>query len=510
MARGGAGAVASTLRSHWLFLAFFAGGAALRIVVTIAYQPALLLQMDAHSYLRRAVELDLSAGVFRPMIYPILIRPLIDLGGLALVPVVQHVTGLGIALLLYLLLNRLGCPPSLAALGTVPILFDGYQLNVEHYVLAETFFEAMIVGSLTLIAWTTRPPIVSVGVSGLLLALAGLTRYVGAALIVPVVVYMLVRRMGFARVATMLVAFALPLAAYASWSRESSGSFGVTSKNGFFLYGRVASFADCTRFEPPRGLHRFCFEVPPAERPVSRGIWGLEPELTGFDVRKLFHRPGANARLQEFSLAAIRGQPFDYGVAVAQDTWRFFSPQPAETKEPNVRTWRFPRELADADPHPFVVRNRGSAPEDMGFAPFEINRPLATFLRSYQSVVYASGGALIVLLVLGVAGAIVGPPGAHTHRGMRAEGFLFLAAALALLLGAVMTTVYHFRYVLPAVPLLGASAAIGATAVALRARSLSGGLAHALEPQANREPATATGAARPSWVSPKPKPKPKD
>jgi hypothetical protein len=39
---------------------------------------------------------------------------------------------------------------------------------------------------------------------------------------------------------------------------------------------------------------------------------------------------------------------------------------------------------------------------------------------------------------------------------------LFTLAALALLLGAVMTTVYHFRYVIAPLPLFGPAGALGA------------------------------------------------
>ena len=464
--------VVAVMREHWLFLLLLVSGAVMRVIVSLAYQPALLLVRDAHAYLRRAVELDLSPTVFRPMVYPLLIKPLLAIGGLDLVPLMQHLAGLGMAVLIYLLLIRLGCTRVLAAVGTVPVLFEGFQLNVEHFVLAEAFFELMIVGALVLLAWSDRPSFAAVGSAGALIALAGLTRYVGVLVIAPVLIYVLVRRMGWARVTVLLAAFVIPIGAYSYWAGQSSGDYGVTGKNGFFLYGRVASFADCTEFEVPRELQRFCFEIPPSERPVSRGIWGLEPELTGFNIRKLFNAPEANAKLLRFSLLAIRNQPLGYAGAVAKDVWRFYEPIPPQAKEHNVRTWRFPRTLEEVDAHPFVVANQGGPPPELGFDnSFRIDSGLSGFMRSYQNVIYAQGLILILMTALGLAGVVVGRRTLEEGgRSLRAESFLFVGTALVLLVGAVTNTVYHFRYVVPAIPLLGPAAALGASAVWSRAR----------------------------------------
>lgn len=466
--------VVAVARTHWLFLLMLVSGAVMRVIVSLAYQPALLLVRDAHAYLRRAVELDLSPTVFRPMVYPLLIKPLLAIGGVGLVPLMQHLAGLAMAVLIYLLLVRLGCTRVLAAVGTVPVLFEGFQLNVEHFVLAETFFELMIVGALVLLAWSDRPSLAAVGSAGALIALAGLTRYVGVLVIVPVLVYVLVRRMGWARLAVLLAAFVIPIGAYSYWAGQASGEYGVTSKNGFFLYGRVASFADCAEFDVPRDLQRFCFEIPPSERPVSRGVWGLEPELTGFDIRNLFNAPDANAKLLRFSLTAIRNQPLGYAEAVAKDVWRFYEPIPPQAKEHNVRTWRFPRSLEEVDAHPFVVANEGGPPPELGFDDsFRIDSGLSGFMRSYQNVIYAQGLILLLMTVLGLAGVAAGRKTREKgERSLRAESFLFVGAALVLLVGAVTNTVYHFRYVIPAIPLLGPAAALGAGAIWSRVQGL--------------------------------------
>ncbi len=53
----------------------------------------------------------------------------------------------------------------------------------------------------------------------------------------------------------------------------------------------------------------------------------------------------------------------------------------------------------------------------------------------------------------------------------RSACFLFAVTGLALLLAPVMTTVYHFRYVLPALPLLGPAGALGLSVLLDRLRA---------------------------------------
>ena len=51
-------------------------------------------------------------------------------------------------MLLYALLVRLGVPKTWSALATAPVLLDGYQLNIEQYILTEALFELLLVSAL--------------------------------------------------------------------------------------------------------------------------------------------------------------------------------------------------------------------------------------------------------------------------------------------------------------------------------------------------------------------------
>ena len=443
---------AELLRLNALFATLFAAGTLLRAVVFFAYQPALLLQVDTLIYLSQARGGQVSG--FRPFLYPAFLKPALRLGNLALVPFIQHALGLGIALLLYVLLKRLGAGPNLAALGTAPMLLDGYQLIIEQYVLTETLFDALVVSAMALLLWRAQPSPAAMGAAGALVALSGLTRFVGLALIAPLLLYALIRRFGWLRFCGLALGFILPLVVYGTWFRQAEGTGGVTNRNGFFLYGRVASFASCDGVDVPPSQTALCIEEPPQQGFEPTGFWSLDLP------REVTRSPRANQILFSFSKNMILAKPLEYAGAVGHDFLRFFSPQPPPTQEPNVARWRFPRTLEDADPRPRVRRLGGSAPPRLELAEFRISRGPAAALRRYQGVVYTYGPLLGALLVAGLTG-----PWASRRRWRGQQGTACLLLSLlgvVVLLAPVTTTVYHFRYVLPALPLLGPAGALGA------------------------------------------------
>jgi hypothetical protein len=443
---------------HIVFILLFTVGVVLRALAMVAYRPAFLLQRDAYIYLERAVGTAGGPGAFRPALYPLaFLRPLLALDGLVLVALVQHVLGLTLAYVLYRLLLRLGAPRSIGALGAAPVLLDGYQIDLEHYILTEPFFQALVVAALSLLTWGTTLGNARATAAGAVLGLSGVTRFVGVALVVPALLYALARRAGSTPVIALLVGAFVPIALYSVWFMSSYGTLGITSRNGFFLYGRVASFADCRGMELPSELTRFCLRQPVPEG-SNPGVFGL------IDVNRLQRElPRANALLLDFSRRMILENPLAYARVVIVDFLRYFESRPPWDQERHALRWRFPRSLEDADPAPFVQRRGGSAPESMGLEPFSIDRRPAGWLRSYQNVVYTRGPLLALLLLLGVAGAVFGP------RSFMPACLLFTLAASVLLFVPVATTVYHFRYVVPALPVAGAAGALGSAALLRRA-----------------------------------------
>src|SRR3954471_1971321 len=79
-------------RDHWPFLVLLAAGAALRLIVMLAYRPALEFVQDSFGYLGAAK--SLSPDVVRPVGYSFFLRVLSLTGNVSSVPVAQHILGL--------------------------------------------------------------------------------------------------------------------------------------------------------------------------------------------------------------------------------------------------------------------------------------------------------------------------------------------------------------------------------------------------------------------------------
>lgn len=412
-----------------------------------------MLQLDTYQYLDVAIGGEASG--FRPPLYSLLLRGLLVFDNLIVVTIVQHLAAIAAATLLYILLRKLRVGSGLSALGVAPLLLDGYHLNIEHYILAEAFFGLLLIaGIFVLVHARTASPMVAMG-AGLLVGLVPLVRFVGLAVLPPVLLYAFLRRFGWVRVTALALGAVLPLLVYATSFRDGSG---LTDAGGFVLYGRVVSFADCAGLSLPAEQERFC--VTDTERPDEPGgVW-----TSGLPVAELREEPGANEDLTRFGRAVILAQPLDYARVVARDYVKYFSATSPQRREPNVTRWRFVRDLEEADPHPTVARFRGSPPPSSGLNQrFTIVRGLATFLRNYQSIVYTYGPLLALFALVALAGSVL--PRSTDDDDVRPEVILLTLSGLALLLLPTMTAVYHYRYVLVALPLLPPAAALAASRI---------------------------------------------
>ncbi|HEY7439379.1 MAG TPA: hypothetical protein VIC35_08270, partial [Acidimicrobiia bacterium] len=252
---------------HWLFLTLFAAGLAFRVVTQIAYRPA-LLYIDSYRYLEN---LSLEPAKSEAIGYSAVLRFLLWVfGNFASIAAIQHIIGLGMAVAIYALLLRWGARPWLSALGAAPILLSAYQLQIEHNLLSETWFEALILAAVCLLMWNRRPGLVAVSVAGISLGLAVTIRIVGAPLIVPAVLYALwVMGKGRRRwlgAGLLVVAFAVPLVAYASYSLSQVGRFQLTTSDAGLLAGRAQTIVDCKTLELPSDERQLCPKEPLGHR----------------------------------------------------------------------------------------------------------------------------------------------------------------------------------------------------------------------------------------------------
>ena len=121
--------LAARARRHWLFGLVLAAALALRVLAALAFRPIMWFGGDSASYL--ATGLRLIPDPSRVGGYGFMLWVLRPLHSFALVAAVQHLMGLAMGVLIYLLARRFGLPASAATLATIPVLFDAYELQLE-------------------------------------------------------------------------------------------------------------------------------------------------------------------------------------------------------------------------------------------------------------------------------------------------------------------------------------------------------------------------------------------
>jgi hypothetical protein len=467
--RQGARAIVAGVRAHWLFAAFLTAGLALRVVAFLAYWPA-LFSPDARLYFETSEKLEPSR--LWPIAYPAFLRFVEAVGELWTIPLVQHLLGLAVAVLLYALLLRLDVRPTFAALATLPLLLDAYWLNVEEYVLSETIFGLFLVGGIAALLWNRPLGIGAAALSAALLTSAALTRVVGILAFVPALVglVLLTWRLAPRQRIYRLLAFggvaAVLLGGYALWFHSLYGSYSIAGSTGRRIYGRVAPWVDCSKFEVPAVERPLCPAQPIGSRPRPYElVWSESSPITQLDPP-----PGTtrNALAASFSRRAIIREPMAYAKAVGSDFLRAFAPTKSTSSQTHrVEQWRFqtrfpipgyPRSWSSSPPPQYRDGERG-----------DVRGSLASFLRSYQRFGYAPG-PLLALGVLAALAALIGLGGAGRSK-LRWPAFLFAGVALAVCLGSVILVAFSWRYQLPQVLLLPAAAVLGFSAVLESRRS---------------------------------------
>jgi hypothetical protein len=438
------------LRPHAAFIAVLSTAAVLRVIAMTAYRPALWFN-DSFDYLR--IGLAPHPDPIRPAGYGLLLWALRPFHGLALIAALQHLMGLATAVMIYALVRRRRARPTAAILATVPVLFDAYQLQLEHLLMSDTLFMFLLTAAVTVVLWNPAITWRTGAAAGLLLALATLTRTVSLPLIVVFVVFLMIRRAPWRTMSAFILAAALPVVAYGLWFLSATGHYALTETDGVFLWGRTAAFADCAKIKSPPDLVAMCPHGRPGERAASSTqIWQYGSP-TGWSSGHTFTAE-TNDRARRFALQAIAAQPLDYAATVADGVGLTFGwerrPYPSDY---TAGLYRFPAEpgTLPAVPDlgvgvPQVVR----AYDDTGTTG-GITEPFAGWLRAYQDYVFLRGTMLAVILVVGLLGVL------RRGRG----GALTWTVALFLLLVPLLTTDFDYRYVLPAVPFACAAAAIG-------------------------------------------------
>ena len=457
--RAGARALAARAwAGHRLFIIVLTPAVLLRVDAELGYQWHAWFN-DSFQYVQNTVHFNLDPT--RVSGYSIWLKILQPLHTYAVVTILQHLMALAVAVMIYALArHRFRSPAWLATLATVPVLYDGFEIQLEHLIMADVPFLFLLMLAVTLLLWDPGPPAPSLRrclFIGALLGVAEIVRSVGLPLLAVFAVYMIIRRISWRKVAATIVVCLVPVFGYAGLFYAEHGQFAMTDSTGVFLYSRVMTFADCTKMKVPANELSLCTTVPPDKRPIAQAyIWTTESPLDRFPPSKF--SPVPNQLAENFAIRAIKAQPLDYATAVAKDTLRVFAWK--RVVFPNAPTY---------DEYIFGYRSLPIPTWDQAdLGPYDsyaaayvhgdplthVVAPFADIIRGYQRYVWLPGSVYGLILLAGLGGMVL------AWRRLGGEALLPWTISLALIVIPAATAEFDYRYVLVAVPFACLAAAL--------------------------------------------------
>jgi hypothetical protein len=479
-------AMAAVVRRHWLAAALLTAGLVLRVAVQFAYRPA-LFYIDTTRYLYNAEGMD-------PVGYKGPLRAILWLANFDAVAAIQHLLGLAVAVLIYLVLLRRGVPRWLAALAIAPAALDAYQLQAEQTVLPTAWFEALTVAGLAILLWAPKPSWRRVVAAGVVLGTSATFAQVGEALLVPAAIYLLAAGGGWRRAvgkaAVVCGAFALPILAYCAGSYLLTGDFFLSHTGVTSFYGRAAAAVDCATIKLPADERGMC----PTKAEQAKGPDWLEYGDRS-PIRPYYAnlpRAETDSLISDFNHRVLTQQPGQLAAAYGRDVVKVFAltrdGSPGDTP---ISRWQFQTSYPTYGTTIFLAPDHtimlglhfatSGGPEIVQPLPASMGgqasvvRPLAGFLRGYQlHGGYPPGPLLALATVAGLFGTLA--VGALALARRRRPGLVAerraaqqqLALACLLVFGAAAAVLlasdafeFSWRYQLPALVTLPPAGALG-------------------------------------------------
>jgi hypothetical protein len=452
-----AGRLRALVIEHRIFVLVLIPAIVLRADAELGYRWQVWFN-DSFAYMSDVV--GFHADLTRPAGYAAALKILEPLHSYAVITILQHLMGVAVGVMVYALArHRFSVPAWVASLAAVPVLYDAFQIQLEHLILSDALFEFLVVLAATLVLWDKKPSWRRWTLAGLLLGVSATVRSVGEPLLAIFVVYMIIHRIGWRAIAGSIVACALPVLLYCMWFFVDYHQFtlSMTDSQGVFLYSRVMTFADCSKMHVPTDELWLCTTTPPAKRPIAQAyIWTAATPLNRFPPTKF--SPVPNQLAQDFARRAIEAQPLGYLRAVTDDTIRVFGWK--RSVFPNAATYneylfRY---------HPMAIpawasRHIGgyssyAAYYIRGNPVANVVEPFAGVMRVYQRHIYLPGTLYGVILAIGLGGMVL------AWRRAGGEALLPWAISVALIVVPAATAEFDYRYVLPAVPFACLAAAM--------------------------------------------------
>jgi hypothetical protein len=455
--------------------ALVAGAVGVRVWFMVCYPTAFLGFPDSSQYALAAR--DIFRDAQRPAGYPFFLRLIHHISdSLPFTVVVQHTLGVAMGLLLYRAVRRTQAPAWLGLLPAAVVFFGGTGLFLEHALLADSLFAFLqALGVYAAISAIYDPrwrwPV-----------LAGLaigadfwvkTAALSSAILVPIVLLCAapgdIRRRLLSAATPVIIVIAM-IGIYVGSQDYFTGYLGYERQSAWDLYGRVATFVECSKFTPPLGTAFLCPSEPVGQRqPQAYYQNSLQaPAVERFGepyVAPLY----ANKPIEEFSVAAIEQEPFQYAKAIVRGLGHYVFPSAAEGYTP--------QSMREAVVNPGWARTITSVidavyPNSPTYLPHNDVHALGVYER-YTRI----EGALLIIFL---AAAIGGP--FFLGGRLRWAAITFTLTALFSITFAVAGNGYDARYAYPTFGPLAAGAALGAWGIGsflarrLRARKIRVGL----------------------------------
>jgi hypothetical protein len=446
---------ARTWAGHRLFIIVLTPAVLLRVDAELGYRWQAWFN-DSFEYVQYTVHFGLDPT--RVSGYSIYLKFLQLFHSYALVTILQHLMGLAIAGMIYALArHRFRTPAWLATLAAVPVLYDGFEIELEHLIMADVPFLFLVTLAVTLLLWDPVPSLPRCALVGALLGVAEIMRSVGVPLLAVFAAYMIIRRISWRKVAAAIVVCLIPVAGYMGVFYLEHGQFSMGDATGVFLYARTMTFADCTKMNVPANELWLCDTTPPAERPIDQAyVWDPRTPLDRFPPTKF--SPVPNQLAKDFAIRAIEAQPLSYARAVFDDTWRVFKWK--RHIYPNAQT--YDEYIFGYHSQPIPTWNDAKLGRYSSYAAdyahgnplTQVVGPFANIIRGYQRYVWVPGTVYGLILLAGLGGMVL------AWRRIGGEALLPWTISFALIVIPAATATFDYRYVLVAVPFACLAAAI--------------------------------------------------
>jgi hypothetical protein len=476
------------IKRNKLFSMALAAGAVVRLVAVLGYPGALWFAGDSYVYLGAA--LRPQPNLSKTTGYSLFLRLLLPFHSLTLVVVLQHLMGLADAVMIYALLRRNGVSKKWATIATLPVLLDGYMIEDEHLIMTEALFTFLLMVGMLLVLWRPKVSWWVALIAGLLVGYAAVVRTEGAIVLVIFLLFLLIRGWGWktlsgwAAAILMCAGILIPVGAYGAWFHHRTGHWNMTMSDGFYLWGRVSSFANCAVIKPTGAQAAVCPTEPLSARtPPGNFVWHAT-ELHPQPHQKAPHINGSpvssanNNLLTDFAIHAVEAQPFDYAKTVVKDVLLSFGfPRINYPGAGTVYYHDFHLHYKTAKYNLLPPNNPkhewipgGTAYQDWisygHQAPGKVIEVSAVPILLYQRVVFTYGPLLAVIFLVGLGGVIGvrrrgwDPRTFRLRWEVRGTSMLPWITAVALLVFPIATADFDYRYLLPVLPFACAAAGL--------------------------------------------------